>query len=334
MGSVDHGPIIIGGPDRCGKTLLRSLLAEHPNVAIPEVGSNMWTFFHGQYGDLSQPANFERCLAAMLRYKHVRFLQPDAERIRKEFWQGAPTYGRLFALFHQHYAERQGKPRWGDQTGLIERYADQVFAAYPTAKMLHMVRDPRDRYEASLALWPNGKGRAGGATARWLYSVGLAKRNLKRYPGRYRVVQYEALVRDPEATLRGVCAFLGEEYSPAMLALAGTPSYRGKAANATPGEVGGNAITTAFVGRYRSAIPAREIAFMQAFAGREMVRLGYEPAPLTLSLRDWLLLYLVDWPANLARMLSWRALEAAQQSFPAAVGRKPGAKMTAKASAT
>ena len=42
--------------------------------------------------------------------------------------QGQPTYACLFALFQQHYAERAGKPRWGDQSGLIERYADLIAA--------------------------------------------------------------------------------------------------------------------------------------------------------------------------------------------------------------
>ena len=181
---MDERPIIIGGPDRCGKTLLRALLVSHPNIAIPAVGSNYWTFFYGQFGDLARPENFERCLAAMLRYKHALFLRPDPERIRQEFRQGEPSYGRLFALFHRHYAEREGKPRWGDQTGLIERYADEVLAAYPGAKIVHMIRDPRDRYEASLALWPKGRMRAGGATARWRYSARLAQRNLRRHPQR------------------------------------------------------------------------------------------------------------------------------------------------------
>ena len=254
---MDRGPIIIGGPDRCGKTLIRSVLAAHPNIAIPDVGSNMWTYFYGQFGDLGRSVNFERCLAAMLRYKHVRFLKPDANRIRREFRQGQPTYGRLFALFHEHYAERQGKPRWGDQTGLVERYADAVFAAYPTAKMIHMVRDPRDRYEASLARWPNGKGRTGGATARWLYSVGLAKRNQKRYPDRYWVVQYETLVRQPEVTVRAACAFLGEQYTPAMLTLEAASKFRNQAVHPPDGSHEGSGISTAFVGRFRSAVPER-----------------------------------------------------------------------------
>ena len=89
-----------------------------------------------------------------------------------------------------------------------------------------MIRDPRDRYHASLTLWPNGKGRAGGATARWLYSLALAQRNLQKYPDRYQVVRFETLVRQPEQTLRDVCDFLGEAYVPAMLAMEGDPERR------------------------------------------------------------------------------------------------------------
>jgi len=212
-----RGPIFIGGPDRCGKTTMRAFLASHPRIAIPAVGSNMWTYFYGQFADLSHPDNFERCLDAMLHYKHVVFLKPDPDRIRKEFWEGEPRYAQLFALFLKHFAEREGKPRWGVQTGLIERYADHIFAAYPGAKMIHMLRDPRDRYEASLAAWPSGKGRAGGAAASWLYSARVAKRNQQRYPDNYRIVRYETMVSEPESALKDICEFLNEEYSPSML---------------------------------------------------------------------------------------------------------------------
>jgi hypothetical protein len=226
--SSEYGPVFIGGPDRCGKTTLQAFLSSHPNIAIPAVGSNFWTYFYGQYGDLNRPENFERCLDAMLHYSHAVFLQPDPERIRREFSTGEQTYARLFALFHEHYAEREGKPRWGDQTGLVERYADQIFTAYPGARMIHMIRDPRDRYEASLAMWPNGKARVGGAAARWLYSSAWAKRNMKRYHGRYKIIRYETLVQKPEETIRAICAFLGEDYYPEMLSTDGSPGHREK----------------------------------------------------------------------------------------------------------
>ena len=111
------GPVFIGGLDRSGKTTMRAFLASHPNIAIPAVGSNMETYFYGRFGDLGKAENLERCLAAMLRYKHVRFLDPDADRIRREFRQGPPTYARLFSLFLIHLAEREGKPRWGRRPG-------------------------------------------------------------------------------------------------------------------------------------------------------------------------------------------------------------------------
>ena len=325
---MDHGPIFIGGPDRCGKTTLRAFLVSHPNISIPAVGSNLWTYFYGQYGDLSRRESFERCLDAMLHYKHVAFLKPDPDRIRREFWQGPPTYARLFALVPQHHAEGEGKPRWGDQTGLIERYADQVFAAYPDAKMIHMMRDPRDRYEASLALWPNQKGRVGGATARWLYSVGLAKRNLRKYLDRYKVVRYETMVSRPEETLREVCAFLSEEYTPAMLAMEGALDHLKKLIDGSeerPGQQG--ALSTAFIGRYRQAVSKYEIAFMQRYAGRDMLAYGYSLEPIHFSFAERLHFTLIDWPINLVRMLSWRSLEAIQHHFPAYLGRRPARKM-------
>jgi hypothetical protein len=323
---LDANPLFIGGPDRCGKTTMRACLVSHPRISIPSVGSNMWSYFYGQFGDLAHDDNLERCLAALLRYKHVRVLEPDLERIRREFPQGPRTYGRLFGLVHQHHAEREGRPRWGDQTGLIERYADVIFKEFPGARMIHMIRDPRDRYYASLELWPQGKGRAGAATARWLYSARLARRNLRRYPDRYLIVRFEELVRRPEATLRMVCAFLDEEYVPAMLSMDGAKEYRQKRSHGRDIQPGDSPLSEAFIGLYRGAIPPRELAFMQRFAGREMARYGYQLENLRFSTADRLRLA-ADYPLNLARMIVWRGLEGLQQNLPGVFGRAPSANM-------
>ncbi len=327
QGNEPAGPIFIGGPDRCGKTTMRAFLVSHPRISIPAVGSNMWTYFYRQYGDLARPANFERCLEAMLHYKHVRFLKPDPERICREFQQGPPTYARLFALFQQHHAEREGKPRWGDQTGLIERYADKVFAAYPGARMIHMLRDPRDRYEASLALWPDGKGRAGGAAARWLYSAELAGRNQQRYPDRYLIVHFEALIRRPEPILRQICHLLGEEYVPDMLVMAGAPDHREKLTRGRQVPADACPLSEAFTGRYRQGVPKLEIAFIQHIAGRQMARHGYTLDALHLTTAERLRYRLAGWPLNLARMGTWLAVEWVQHHLPGRFGRRPSAKM-------
>jgi hypothetical protein len=283
----------------------------------------MWTYFYGQYGNLSQDGNFERCLQAMLRYSHVRFLDPDPDRIRREFYLGPRTYPSLFALFQEHHAEREGKTRWGDQTGLVERYSDQIFSAYPGAKIIHMIRDPRDRYEASLALWPSGRMRVGGATGRWLYSMNLAKRNLCKYPGGYMVVRFESLIREPEPTLRQVCTFLEEKFNPGMIDMEGAPEQRNKMIQRAKQAPNTGPLSEEFIGRYRQVMSVAEIAFMQSLAGRKMLAWDYALDPICFSIRETFRYLTVDFPLNLGRMALWLGIEAIQHRFPTRFGRKP-----------
>ena len=318
-------PVYIGGLDRSGKTTMRAFLASHPSIAIPSVGSNMWTYFYRRFGDLAREENFERCLAAMLRYKHVRFLDPDPDRIRAEFAAGERSYARLFSLFLIHFAEREGKPRWGAQTGLIERYAPEMFDAYPGLKIVHMVRDPRDRYEASISKWPDGKLRAGGATARFNYSIGLAERHVRNHPDGYLLVRFEDLIRDTETTLRAVCDFLGEEYRTEMLEMPAAPKMRSFLLEG--GGSAGSLLSEAFVGGHRGRIPAPELAFIQLHAGRGMRRHGYDTEPIPMDGRERLRFWVRDWPDQLARMIAWRAVEWGQQTVPRVVPRRFGTRM-------
>lgn len=321
--AMHPAPIYVGGLDRSGKTTMSAFLTSHSRIAIPAVGSNMWTYFHGQYGDLSHDENLERCLSAMLRYKHVRFLSPDEDRIRREFARGDRDYARLFALFLIHFAQRLGKPRWGAQTGLIERYADRLVAAHPDVRIIHMVRDPRDRYEASLARWPTGRGRAGGAVARWRYSTALAERHCRRYPGRYLIVRFEDLVQDPARIVQEVCDFVGEPFEPAMLDMVGAPKHRQRLTDAAED---GCLLSTEFIGRGRTVARA-ELAFMQQQLRHRMRRFGYAMEPVPMSAWDRVRFILRDWPDQALRMLTWRTVEQLQQQLPAVVHRRPGERM-------
>ncbi|HSK97423.1 MAG TPA: sulfotransferase [Euzebyales bacterium] len=319
------GPVYVGGLDRSGKTTMAAFLSSHPDIAIPAVGSNMWTYFYGQYGDLRRPQNFERCLDALLHYKHVRFLDPDPQRIRREFAAGPPTYARLFALFLTHYAERAGKPRWGAQTGLIERYAERLFAAYPGLRIVHMLRDPRDRYEASLARWPDGRGRAGGAVARWRYSLALAERHARRHPDAYLIVRFEDLVTDTEATLRRVCRFLDAPFTATMLDMHGAPKLRRTLQG--EGERQRALLSPDYIGGYRHGVQPAELAFIQVHLGRRMRAHGYLTDPDLLSSTERVRFALTVVPDQTVRMVTWRAVEELQQRFPRWIRRRPGARM-------
>jgi hypothetical protein len=288
------GPIYIGGATRSGKTLMRWLLASHSHVAVSR-RADMWPRFFGRYGDLASAENFERCLEAMLGRPQIAGLVTDPQQIRSAFVRGRPTYGRLFALIQEQYAARCRKPRWGDQSALIERFARPVMRAYPDARILHMIRDPRDRHEAVAArAGPFRPGSAGRSAASWLRSARLARRNSDQWPDNYRVVRYETLVSRPEETMREVCSFLGEDYEPDMLRLDAARRYDHERVHG-----GGSPVSRAHVGHYRDRISQADLAFIQSVAGRPMDDFGYarEPMARRLNARARLTLH---WPVALA----------------------------------
>jgi sulfotransferase family protein len=312
------GPIFVGGLERTGTSLIYALLASHPNIAMSR-RTNWWTFFYRRFGDLGHDANLDRCLATMARYRRHRKLQPDFDRLRREFVAGPRDYGRLFALLEAQHAERLGKPRWGDKSLHTERYAEAVFSFFPDARILHMVRDPRDRYASVLKRWQRVRGGVGAATAMWLYSIALGERNVSRWPDRYRLVHYEELATRPEPSLRDISAFIGEPYEPQMLRMGGAEDFRDQGGNSSYGEIPVGTISTASIGRYPQMMRPGEIAFMQRLAGPAMRRHGYAPEAVRLAGIDRLRHLVVETPANLAIMAGWRGRELVRD----VTGRKP-----------
>ena len=306
---MTSSPIFIGGPDRSGTTLLYALLASHPNISMAR-RSNMWRFFYDRYGDLGAPENFERCLHDMTHYHKMRYLGADPERIRREFRQGEPSYGRLFALLHEHNAERAGKPRWGDKSLHIEHYARGIFTEFPDARVIQMVRDPRDRYASVRKRFGKDTPRLGAATARWLRAIRQGQNNARRYPDRYRIVRYESLASSPEATLRSICAFIGEEYSPVMLTMRGASEYRESGGNSSFDKIEPGGISTKSIGRFQNVLSASEIAFIQMICGPEMAGLAYEKVPVSFAAGERASYWAGTLPLQLARLAGWWTLAA------------------------
>ncbi len=303
-----RGPIFIGGLDRSGTSLIYALLASHPRIAMTR-RTNWWSYFYGQYGDLASDANLDRLLGVMARYRRHRKLQTDLAALREDFRAGPPEYGRLFGLMQDQHAARLGKPRWGDKSLHTERYADRVFGDFPEARIIHMLRDPRDRYASVLKRWKRLRGGVGAATAAWLASVRLGERNAEAHPGRYLILRYEDLARDPETTLRRVCDFIGERFEPAMLGMEGADDFRSSGGNSSYGGFDVGVISTRSIGRYRESISASEVAFIERRAGSDMATHGYEAERRQLSPAERVRYVARDYPVNLLLMQAWRVRE-------------------------
>jgi hypothetical protein len=318
---MDWKPIFLAGSQRSGTTLLYAIMGSHPNIALTR-RTNFWEFFYKRFGDLNEPENAARCLSALKRYDRIAVLKPDWCAIFDEFWSSERTYARLFGLLEQQLARRQGKERWGDKSHNLERHAKAIFECYPNARVIHIIRDPRDRYVSARKADRVGRSGAAGGIAAWLWSVHHAKRNIRRYPNQYKVVQFESLVEAPEGTTRELCDFVEEEFSPAMLRMQGASAFRDRGGNSSFQSHQAGAISRSPVGRYRKYLQPRDLALMQALARREMRDFHYPVDPVKFAGVDWLRHHLVDRPLSWAMAAQWQA----RQEYKFWAGRDPSAR--------
>jgi hypothetical protein len=300
-----RGPIFIAGLERSGTSLLYALMASHPNIAMTR-RTNLWRYFADRYGDLGEVDNVDACLDKMSRYKRIVKLDVDFGRLREDFLDGERSYARLFGLLEEQVAARAGKPRWGDKSLNIEQYTERLMAGYPGARVLHMIRDPRDRYASVLARWKRRRGDVGAGTAAWLWSARLAIRNQTAYPGQYRIVRYEDLAADPEGSVASICSFIDEPYEPTMLTMRGGGRFHEEGSNSSygPREVG--VIAPDSIGKFRSVLSPRQIAVIQHLAGEPMAALGYRRDGVELRAAERLRLWAVDLPYYYAAGTAWR----------------------------
>lgn len=306
------GPVFVGGADRSGTTLMYALLDTHPSLCMVR-RTNYWRWFDGRYGDLADPANLDRCLDDLVRYRRVAVLDPDVDRLRRELADGPATYARLYGLLLRHHAERNGASRWGDKSLHSEHHAARILTAFPDARMIQMVRDPRDRYVSVVHRPGAAHPGLGAIVGRWRASVraGLAAR--RRHPDRYLLVRYEDLVRAPETTMARVWAFVGEA-EPGSELLAEGPGAGG---NSSFGDVG-RGISTRAVGRWQRSLDPVEVREVDLLCGRLLGRLGYTASAVALTVDERRALAR-DLPEQALRMVGSRALEwrARHRSGPA-----------------
>ncbi|HLU32922.1 MAG TPA: sulfotransferase [Natronosporangium sp.] len=276
---TSNRPVIIVGCPRSGTTLLQLMLHAHPRIAIPPENRFVLPAYHQRhrFGDLRSAAN-RRGLAEWLvsdRSTKFRDFGLDPAAVIERIVAAPPTLGSALAAVFRAYADRFGKPRWGDKRpsyltnlGIIERL-------FPTAQIVHIVRDGRDCV-ASLKGMPWHRTGFYHAVAMWAKSIDHARwAARRRAPDSFYELQYERLVTDPVGELTALCAYLGEEYHSAMAepaTLASTVVPRRKKHHALTRAP----VTDARVGSWADRLEPWEISLCEAVLGDRLRRYGYE----------------------------------------------------------
>lgn len=211
-------PIFVVGAHRSGTTLLQSLIGAHPRIAAPpEIGfyGRIWSR-RSELGDPREDSVLRTIVELTLDRPTLREAGLDVETTYTRACAGTRTYAGVLAAVLADFATRQGKPRWCEKSPL--QPVDWLWDQFPTAQLVHIVRDPRDSVASHRNLpWDNPP--AVELARRWLRFTAPA---LQVGPARgdssaYLRIRYEDLARAPEKVMRTVFGFLGEDYDPAAV---------------------------------------------------------------------------------------------------------------------
>jgi hypothetical protein len=96
-------------------------------------------------------------------------------------------------------------------------HLDTIEQAFPGAVFVDVVRDPIDVASSLLGVPFESSRSVLSYAQRWTESIQAARAYARAEPRRIKTIVYEQLVREPEASVRDLCAFVDLTYEPAML---------------------------------------------------------------------------------------------------------------------
>lgn len=344
----DRAVFICGHP-KSGTSLLRSLFDSHPQViTYPEETRFFRDYLPAAAGKaldqklaladrmLTNVFDWNRSVpppdqAGFLDRDYSHISAADVRRAMRDRIQECYRHdGDLLAAAVLAFGQVTGQLSaestcWVEKTPYNERFAGQIFAWWPEARCVHVVRDPRDNfvsYQRKHTEWsPESFGLS------WARSTLAGLQHRDTFGShRYWLMRYEDLVRDPEVTIRALCDFLG---------VADDESLRRPARGGRPWQ-GNSMFTDTFdqisrapVGRWVGQLAPDELVALEALAASPMRLLGYElqadHAPLDGSARRRVLRRLVSLTLHETSLSpsERNAIETASRFPPTSANRHP-----------
>jgi hypothetical protein len=218
-----NGPVFIVGMPRSGTKLLRELLNNHSKLAFPANESEIlpyWSKNWHDYGDLTKFVNFKRFYDETKKYPFFTYMYKQKSRIiSAEEWYQACREGSVAEVFEALIRlDTKCSPEiiWGDKSPSYIKHIPLLKKIYPSAKVIHIVRDVRDYCLSINKAWGKNMLRA---AQRWQDDTTQASQDIISLGKDGLEIRYEDLLTNPKTTLHDVCNFLEIHFEKQMMTL-------------------------------------------------------------------------------------------------------------------
>jgi hypothetical protein len=297
--------IFIVGVSRSGTTLTRRILDRHSRIGIATENHYLghllaWEgarHYFRRLGDLNDDATVRRLVdlvysADFQRRSRLRELSPFwrwlTERVPRadieaRLLASDRTERGIFEAFLRIYADRRGKAIMGEKTPAHLAYVETLLAWFPEARVIHCLRDPRAIYVSELRRRAEDPASVPyrqlvhvpavlaafvvlQVSWAWAAAVHRHRTLSRRFPGRYHLLRFEDLVTAPQATLAGLCAFLGVTIEPLMF------EQKVTSKGALVGETG---FDEGAADRWRAQIGSTALRTIERLLGHRLSEMGY-----------------------------------------------------------
>lgn len=245
----DPNIVFVYGALRSGTTLFRLILDTHPALHNPGEADFLFDFLQPDPGHPTGWRYDRTGLAAhrIFRAKGID-LDPDLD--------GLDLLRDMIARLADQAPDKV-------LTLNLHRHAARMAEILPGARVIHMLRDPRDVARSCVGMGWAGISYHG--VNSWLRTEQDWARAAPRLAAdRVLTLRYEDLMRDIEAELRKICTFLGVPYDAEMLRYHETTTYG-------PPDPG-------LAEQWRRKATPREVALLEGRLGDLLTGRGYLPA--------------------------------------------------------
>jgi len=193
-------PYFLIGAERSGTTLLRLMLDAHPLIS--------WTHeFEYAVEQIDSPNSLPDTDA------YIDWLSKNWNFLTSGF--EADSTLDYPSLIESFLIQKQGDcPIVG---ATCHAHYDRLLRLFPNAKLLYLMRDPRDVARSNIAMGWAGNVWTG--VDRWIEAVELwdrVKQKLEKDIS-YVEIKFEQLIASPEETLSSICNFMKIDYDPKMM---------------------------------------------------------------------------------------------------------------------